>query len=49
MSFIQACREFFGQRPDQSAMDFMKEIKALSETDRAEIKAGLIALGYNIN
>ena len=49
MSFTAACKDFFGVKPGQTALDFMKEVKALTEADKAEIKAGLEANGYQIN
>ena len=49
-SFVAAAKDFFGPRfPGQTALDFMKEVKALTEADKAEIKAGLEANGYQIN
>ena len=47
-TFLGACREFFGQRDGQTALDFGKELKQLTEQDRKEITEGLTALGYNI-
>lgn len=48
MSFLAACREYFGMKPQQAPVDFLKELKALSEADRAEIKKDLEANGYVI-
>ena len=48
MSFMAACRDFFGLKEGQTAMDFGKELKELTEADRSEIKAGLSQLGYEI-
>lgn len=48
MSFLAACREYFGMKSGQAPVDFLKELKALSEADRAEIKKGLEANGYMI-
>jgi uncharacterized protein YcgL (UPF0745 family) len=48
MSFMNACRHFFGQKPGQTLQQFGAEIKQLTEADRAEIKAGLEAQGYII-
>lgn len=48
MTFMAACRDFFGLKDGQSAMDFGKELKQLTEADRAEIKAGLVGFGYEI-
>ena len=47
-SFVGACMDFFGKKPGQTLTEFGAEIKALTEKDRAEIKAGLIQNGYNI-
>lgn len=48
MTFLAACRDFFGVREGQTALDFGKEIKALTPKDREEITAGLIQNGYEI-
>jgi hypothetical protein len=48
-TFMSACRDFFGTKEGQTAMDFGKELKQLTEADRAEIKAGLQSLGYVIH
>lgn len=48
MSFSAACKDYFGVKPGQTALDFMKEVKALSADDKVEISAGLKALGYEI-
>ena len=40
-TFMSACRDFFGLKEGQTSMDFAKEVKALTEADRAEITAGL--------
>lgn len=49
MGLLQAAIDFFGLRPGQSRMDFMRdEYKKLSEKDREEIKAGLEQNGYKI-
>lgn len=47
-TFMSACRDFFGLKDGQTAMDFGKEIKALTDADRAEISAGLASHGYKI-
>lgn len=44
-----AARDYFGPRNgDSSAGTFMIEWRELSDADKAEIKAGLEALGYVI-
>jgi hypothetical protein len=48
MTFMAACRDFFGLKEGQSGMDFGKELKELTPNDREEIKTGLTALGYEI-
>ena len=48
LTFMAACRDFFGLKEGQTAMEFGKELKELSEKDRAEIKEGLSKLGYEI-
>lgn len=48
LTFMAACRDFFGLKEGQTAMDFGKELKALTEKDRDEIKVGLAKLGYEI-
>jgi hypothetical protein len=48
LTFMAACRDFFGVKEGQTAMDFGKELKQLNEADRAEIKAGLEKIGYEI-
>ena len=47
-SFAMACRDYFGYREGKTAMDFMEEMKSLTAADKAEIKDGLIRLGYKI-
>lgn len=48
MTFMQACKDFFGVKPGQTPMDFLKEIKALTESDKQEISECLKANGYEI-
>jgi hypothetical protein len=47
-TFMAACRDFFGLHPGQTAMQFGAEIKALTDEDRKEIRAGLEKEGYEI-
>ena len=49
VSFLQACREFFGYKPDQKAIDFAKEVKFLTNDDRREIADGLKKNGFDID
>jgi hypothetical protein len=46
VSFAQAIKHFFGQLPGQTLTDFVAEMKQLTDADRDEFKAGLIAVGY---
>lgn len=48
LTFLQACKDFFGLKDGQSTMDFAKEVKALTEQDRSDIKNGLEKNGYEI-
>ena len=47
-TFIGACRDFFGPKPGQPLKEFAEEVKALTQTDRAELKALFEAAGYTI-
>ncbi len=49
VSFMQACREFFGMKDGQTALDFGREVHALSPKDRIEIAQGLRAIGFDID
>jgi hypothetical protein len=48
MSFVTACKDFFGLLKDQTNIQFLQEVKKLSPQDRDEIKAGLEKNGYKI-
>lgn len=49
ISFVSAVVRFFGPLPGQSKLDLGKEVKALTEQDRAELKPMLAeALGVTI-
>jgi hypothetical protein len=37
LTLMAACRDFFGLKPGQTAMEFGKEYKLLNDTDRAQI------------
>lgn len=47
-TFLAACRDYFGMKADQRPVDFLKEIKDLTEADRTEIRKSLEANGYMI-
>ena len=49
MTILGAAIDFFGLKEGQSRMDFAKiEWKALTDEDKADIKAGLEMNGYKI-
>jgi len=41
MTFMAACKNFFGFKPGQTLSEFSAEIKALTPADRAELTPGL--------
>lgn len=45
LTLMGACKDFFGLRPGQTALEFAKEVRALNDADKEEIKAGLEATG----
>lgn len=48
MTFMSACKDYFGLKTGQTPVEFGREIKALTEDDRAEIRKGLEQNGYEI-
>lgn len=48
MSFLAAAKDFFGLKPQQTAIQFLQETKALTEADKVEIKEGPVKQGYSI-
>lgn len=48
LTFMMACRDFFGLHSGQTNMQFAQEVKALTDADKTEIRAGLEKLGYEI-
>lgn len=48
MSFVAACKDFFGTKDGQTPLQFMKEVKELTPDDRVEITEGLTKSGYEI-
>lgn len=49
MSFAMACKDYFGLQPAQTLMEFSAELKALTEKDRADLKAEFAKIGYTIH
>lgn len=48
LSLVAALKDYFGMKPDQNAMGFMQEIKALTPEDKAWFRANLPSVGYEI-
>lgn len=48
LTFMAACKDYFGLKEGQTSLQFAHEIKQLTEQDRAEIKEGLEGVGYEI-
>ena len=48
MTFVQAMRDYFGQKPGQSLQEFAAELNKLSETDKAWFRANLPSVGYEL-
>lgn len=48
LSFVQAMKDYFGLKPQQTALGFMQEMKALSDEDKAWFRANLPKVGYEI-
>lgn len=49
MTFIAACKQFFGFKPGQTLSEFGKEIRDLTAKDREEIAEGLRAAGLDVD
>lgn len=48
MSFTKAIVQFFGKKPNQTASELSVELKALSEQDKADLKAEFAKIGIEI-
>lgn len=48
MTFVAAVKDYFGLKPGQNNIDFLKEVRALDEKDRLEFASELQTHGYNI-
>ena len=48
MTFMQACKDFFGLKPGQTLSDFAREMRELTDADKAEISALFPSVGYGI-
>lgn len=49
VTFMTACKDFFGFHPNQKPIEFGKEMLALTNADRQEIAAGLKKNGIDID
>jgi transposase len=48
LTFMGACRDYFGAKEGQTNVQFGKEVQALTPAERAEIQKGLEQQGYEI-
>lgn len=48
LSFVAACKDFFGFKPNQTLSEFMAEIKQLTVEDRADLTKEFKRVGYDI-
>ena len=46
VTFVVVCKKFFGQRPGQTLKDFSEELKALTQTNRADLIAMFPSVGF---
>ena len=47
-SFPQAMMDFFGKKPEHTTVEFMAELKALTDGDKAELRVLLKEVGYGL-
>jgi hypothetical protein len=47
-TFIAACREFFGFKPEQTLNEFSAEIKQLSYHDKMELATEMRKVGIDV-
>lgn len=48
LSFVAACKEFFGFKPGQTLIQFRDEIQALTPKDRIELAGMFKTIGIEI-
>lgn len=48
MTLVAALKDYFGYLPGSGAAEFLKEIKALTPQDKADFRAMLPSVGYEI-
>lgn len=49
VSFTKACLDYFGRKPNQTAMDFGAELKALTQMDRSYFIREFAKVGITID
>lgn len=49
MTFVAACKDFFGFKPGQNLTGFMEEVKALDTGEREYFKREFLKVGYQID
>ncbi len=47
-TFMVACKQHFGLTKTQKLSDFVKELKQLTDDDRADLKEDFKAIGINV-
>lgn len=48
VSLSVACLKYFGKKPNQTNADFMAEMRALTDKDKADLAAMFPSVGYEI-
>lgn len=48
VSFVVACKRYFGMKPEQTMGQFAQELKALTDKDRQDLKAMFPSVGYEV-
>jgi len=46
MSFVAACKDYFGYKPGQTLGEFMNEVRACTEADKEDLKKEFLKVGY---
>lgn len=48
LAFIAAMKDYFGYHPNQTPMDFLKEVRALDDAEKAYFIQALKSVGYEV-
>ena len=48
MTYVAAMLDYFGKKQGQSSIEFMNELRALEDVDKAWFRAHLPTVGYEI-